>query len=317
MPALVTIGIPTRNRARGYLRDALGSAVAQAYPNLEILVSDNCSTDDTEAAVRGWDDPRVRYFRHTTDIGANGNFNFLLAAAKGEYFLLLHDDDMLDPDFVEVCLQAVDGAGDVGIIRTGTRIIDATGAVVRELPNEVAGLSMGEWIRGWFASRTTLYLCSTLFHTQRLREAGGFTSPRLVFQDAFAMVRAAAGGRADIKEVKATFRRHPAGRTFSSRVGDWCDDSLALLDLICELLPAEEGSLRDAGVAYFANLNYRRAAEVRSPLARLAGYGTVFKKFGYRVPPSRERLYALVDDTAMFATARHVKRTIQRTLTAG
>jgi glycosyltransferase involved in cell wall biosynthesis len=316
LPA-VSIGIPSRNRAQGYLREALGSAVAQAYANLEILVADNGSTDGTEAVVRGWPDPRIRYFRHPTTIAANDNFNFLLAQARGDYFLLLHDDDAVDADFVDACLRAVDYRTDVGIIRTGTRIVDPQGTIVRELVNDVAGLSLEEWVRGWFGSRTTLYLCSTLFNTRRLREAGGFISPRLVFQDVFAMMRLAAQGRADVREIKATFRRHPAARTFSSRVSDWCEDSRALLDLICELVPGGDRSLRDEGLSFFANLNYGRAAEARSPLARLAGYGVVFKKFDYRVAPSRYRLYALINDTAMFTAARHVKRAIERALTPG
>ena len=60
---LVTIGIPTYNRGDGYLREALESALAQTYENLEIVVSDNCSTDNTGEVVEAYDDPRVSYFR--------------------------------------------------------------------------------------------------------------------------------------------------------------------------------------------------------------------------------------------------------------
>ena len=62
MSKLVTIGIPTFNRANGYLRYALESAIAQTYRNLEIIVSDNCSYDDTEAVVRHYRDPRGQVF---------------------------------------------------------------------------------------------------------------------------------------------------------------------------------------------------------------------------------------------------------------
>jgi len=48
---LVTIGIPTYNRADGYLREALGAALAQTYPHLEILVADNASSDHTDTVV--------------------------------------------------------------------------------------------------------------------------------------------------------------------------------------------------------------------------------------------------------------------------
>ncbi len=268
---VVTIGIPTRNRARTYLRETLSSALTQTYPHLEIVVSDNCSADDTEAVVRGFSDPRIRYFRHRADIGANGNFNFCLERATGDYFLLLHDDDLIDPDFVEACMLAAEYRAGLGIIRTGTRIIDARGTVLREVLNGVGGVSTEEFFRGWFAGRTTLYLCSTLFNTRRLRETGGFISPHLVFQDAFAMMRlAATHGRADVTEAKASFRRHPSGRTFTTTVSDWCEDSLALLDLMCSLVAEEKEAVRTEGLRFFAGLNYGRAAEARSPFRRLA-----------------------------------------------
>ena len=51
---LVSIGIPTYNRADGYLRECIESAINQTYPNIEIVISDNCSSDDTEALVTGF-----------------------------------------------------------------------------------------------------------------------------------------------------------------------------------------------------------------------------------------------------------------------
>ncbi|NIV34817.1 MAG: glycosyltransferase, partial [Anaerolineae bacterium] len=61
---LVTVAIPTYNRADSYLRYALESAVNQTYGNVEVIVSDNCSTDGTEQVVRDFSAPCLRYFRH-------------------------------------------------------------------------------------------------------------------------------------------------------------------------------------------------------------------------------------------------------------
>ena len=57
---LVTIAIPTYNRADGYLKEAIQSALDQTYPNLEIIVSDNCSIDDTESIVKCLSEPDIR-----------------------------------------------------------------------------------------------------------------------------------------------------------------------------------------------------------------------------------------------------------------
>ena len=70
---LVTIGIPTYNRAGGYLRKVIERSLGQTYQNLEIIVADNCSTDETPELVQSIDDPRLRYFRHDTNIGAINN----------------------------------------------------------------------------------------------------------------------------------------------------------------------------------------------------------------------------------------------------
>jgi len=115
---LVTIGIPTYNRADNYLRQSLNAAVNQTYSNLEIIVSDNCSTDNTESVVKDFHDPRIRYFKQKVNIIANDNFNFCLNQARGEYFLLLHDDDLIDNDFIETCMKSTNYSTDIGIIRT-------------------------------------------------------------------------------------------------------------------------------------------------------------------------------------------------------
>lgn len=107
VPPLVTIAIPTYNRANLYLTQAIESAINQTYPNLEIIISDNCSTDDTEMVIRSFKDPRIRYFRQEKNIGGNNNFNFCLKQARGEYFLLLMDDDLIDSDFIETCMRGL------------------------------------------------------------------------------------------------------------------------------------------------------------------------------------------------------------------
>jgi glycosyltransferase involved in cell wall biosynthesis len=233
---LVTIGIPTFNRADQYLKEAIESAVKQTYPNLEIIVSDNCSSDDTGQIVESFNNSRIRYHRHDKNIGGNANFNFCLKQAKGAFFLLLHDDDLIDNDFIETCINAIGDRHEIGIVRTGTREIDQNGNVLIESPNTVDGLSNEELYRQWFAWKTSLYLCSTLFNTRRLIEIGGFQSKHNLFQDVLAEFQVAARhGRIDIFDVKASFRKHPGAETLASEVDAWCEDSAFLLDSICTL----------------------------------------------------------------------------------
>jgi glycosyltransferase involved in cell wall biosynthesis len=101
---LVTVGIPTRNRAASLLR-AVESVLAQDWYELEILISDNGSTDDTQTFCErlARDEPRVRYFRQSENIGAEANFREVLRRARGEFFMWLADDDWIDPSYVSQC----------------------------------------------------------------------------------------------------------------------------------------------------------------------------------------------------------------------
>ena len=103
---LVSIGIPTYNRV-ALLKRAVESALAQDFPDIEVIIFDNASTDETEmlcAAIEA-QDFRVRYFRHVSNQGATVNFHSALKQARGEYFMWLADDDWLDPSYVSRCVE--------------------------------------------------------------------------------------------------------------------------------------------------------------------------------------------------------------------
>lgn len=302
---LVTIAIPTFNRADRYLCEALESALAQKYPHVEIVVADNCSTDNTEAVVNGYRDPRIRYYRHDRPLVPNDNFNFCLATAQGEYFLLLHDDDRIDPDFVDACMDAVKHT-DAGVVRTGRRIINPHGVVLHEKRNAVAGLSVADLILAWFDRKTSLYLCCTMFNTAALREVGGFHSRHNLYQDVAATLRVAAHyGRADVEAVKASARQHMAKSTHAANVKAWCEDALELLELFCQLAPEKREEIERKGMRYFADIGFSRANSIRLPLDRLNAYLIVYRLFGYRHLPA---MGTVLRSTALYRGLRAAKR---------
>jgi glycosyltransferase involved in cell wall biosynthesis len=309
LSTLVTIAIPTFNRAGSYLPYALQCALSQSYPNLEIIVADNCSPDVTETLVANIGDPRLRYVRHESNIGANGNFNFCVEQAKGKYLLLLHDDDMIDPDFVTCCMQAADGCAEPGIIRTGVRLIDDKGKVIRDIPNRASGLDTTEFFRAWFSGKTALYLCSILFHTKKLKEVGGLRSRHNCYDDGMAEFRLVAKyGRIDVPDVKASFRMHKDQRVFLREIDEWCEDSLDLLHLIRELAPENKDVVFREGLRFFAGANYRRARMAASPAARLLASIKVLTYFKFRKWPSLGHVVAILYGTRLYAFARQVKR---------
>jgi abequosyltransferase len=105
----LSIGIPTYNRAP-FLRECLESVLDSAAEHLdqvEILVSDNASTDDTRALVTRFQEryPQIRYYRHAANIGGENNFYAAAQLVHGEYLWLLGDDDKLWPHAVPTVLH--------------------------------------------------------------------------------------------------------------------------------------------------------------------------------------------------------------------
>ncbi|MEX0685080.1 MAG: glycosyltransferase [Balneolales bacterium] len=283
----VTIGISTYNRANQYLKDALDSAVAQLWPNLEIIVSDNCSEDHTEELVSRYSDSRIKYIRQKKNIGAKNNFNFCLNQAKGKYFLLLHDDDLIDQDFIKTCMQEIINHGDKGIICTGTRLIDKEGIILVEKPN-LSGPTNSDFLLSWFSGKTALYLCSTLYNTKELREVGGFTSETNLFNDVAPILKLAEKyGRLDVKEVKASFRRHDENRGSSVKVEEWVRDSLHIINIIKNMNLENKDVIVRRAQYFLCRKCYRYVHAIPSLSQRLAAYKMVYQTFNYTYSPLR------------------------------
>ncbi|MGH7270653.1 MAG: glycosyltransferase family A protein, partial [Polyangiaceae bacterium] len=103
--ARVSIGLPVRNGAAS-IELALGTLVHQTHQNLDIIISDNASTDRTreicERFVRR--DRRVRYFKQPEVLPANENFRFVKEQCDSSWFMLASHDDLRDDNYVEVLL---------------------------------------------------------------------------------------------------------------------------------------------------------------------------------------------------------------------
>lgn len=105
---LITMGIPVRN-GEELAAGAIESALAQTYPNIEVLVSDNCSSDRTGEICRSYAvrDARVRYHRQSEDLGAGGNFEWLAQNARGKFFMWIAHDDTRAPDSAALLADAL------------------------------------------------------------------------------------------------------------------------------------------------------------------------------------------------------------------
>lgn len=97
---LVSVIMPSWNTAT-LIGESIRSVLAQTYPDWELIIVDDCSTDDTDAVVAAFDDERIRYFKNEKNVGAALSRNRALREAKGEWIAFLDSDDLWTPDKLE------------------------------------------------------------------------------------------------------------------------------------------------------------------------------------------------------------------------
>jgi glycosyltransferase involved in cell wall biosynthesis len=107
--------------------------LGQSFGDLELIISDNASTDDTQAISCAYArrDNRVLYVRQTENLGAAANFNAAYALTQGEYFKWATHDDLLAPDFLEQCVAALEHDPSAVLCAPAARLIDANGEPLR------------------------------------------------------------------------------------------------------------------------------------------------------------------------------------------
>ena len=106
----------TYNRAQ-YIEEAIESVIASTYKNWELIIVDDCSTDNTEQLVKKYlVDTRIQYHRNEKNLGQFPNRNKAASLAKGKYIKYLDSDDMMYPSCLSVFIEAAIKYPDAGLI---------------------------------------------------------------------------------------------------------------------------------------------------------------------------------------------------------
>jgi glycosyltransferase involved in cell wall biosynthesis len=132
----LTIGLPVYNGGR-YLREALESLLAQTFRNFVLVISDNASTDDTQAICEEYArrDGRIRYSRQTENRGASWNFRHVFECAQTEYFKWSCHDDICLPEFVERCIEVLDRDPGISLCFSRSSLINEFGQLISPYAN--------------------------------------------------------------------------------------------------------------------------------------------------------------------------------------
>ena len=170
----LTIGMPVYNGER-FLRPALDSLLAQACGDFELLISDNASTDSTPAICAEYTarDPRIRYVRQPENRGVFANVTFLAESARTEFFMLVGDDDVYEPNYVAVMMELFRRHPETDLAYSNYGFIDPQGALS---PSGLAVFLDGRVSRArnfqrFLLARIVLPMMMGVFRTSSFRRA--------------------------------------------------------------------------------------------------------------------------------------------------
>lgn len=128
MNHLVSICIPAYNN-QNYIVETLNSVLAQSYPNFEVIVVDDKSTDETVSKIKSFSDPRIRLVENIHNLGMQGNWNKALSYASGTYVKLLCGDDLISPDCLRLQIAEFEKPenADVALVACRRKLIKSNG----------------------------------------------------------------------------------------------------------------------------------------------------------------------------------------------
>ena len=180
----VTVAIPTYNRA-AFLRESIASALEQTFAEIEVVVSDNASADETPEVVASFADPRLRYERLDTNIGLHGNLSRALRLGSAPYVAILQDDDRMLPENLERKVAALEAHPRAVLAHAPFQFVDAEGRVLTEAVDwwksaaDVEGgdqFIRGQLGRGVRADMTSWLLRRSAVEGDRFDEADGLAT---------------------------------------------------------------------------------------------------------------------------------------------
>ncbi len=222
---LVSVAIPAYNHA-AYIEACLASVCAQTYPELELVLIDDGSQDDTLEVARRFLEPRRERFRrivleHQENQGVSAASNAVIAACQGEWVHLLGSDDVLYPDKVARIQQAIADwdCPDLALVHADADYIDQHGGQLARQPRRsrpAPGPDREAW-RWLFMGGHYVFNPTLALRREAVLAVGGFDS-KLPQEDLDCFLRLSARyAIARVPEVLASYRKHP-GNNLRRRV---------------------------------------------------------------------------------------------------
>ena len=209
MSDLVSVCIPAYNNGK-YIARTIESVLNQTYRNVEVVVVDDCSKDNTVEIVRGIKDPRVRLICNEKNLGMTGNWNKCIRESKGKYVKLLPGDDFISERCIEKSLKVLKAHKEVSLVIVGSHLVDNDDKIIGKYAHwSKAGIVKGEKIAKKSVMLNNFFgnpVCA-LFRREDFDKTDGFDPmiPYILDFDLWLML-SKMGDVAVIKEKLSAFR---------------------------------------------------------------------------------------------------------------
>lgn len=227
---------------RDYIQTTLRSILAQTVQDFEVIVVDDCSTDESCDVVRSFADPRIRLLVNERNLGGAGSYNVAVQAARGEWLVNLDADDWIEPEKCAVQLAAANADPTLDIIGSWVRLVGADGnphpdaATIEAIINRPHALNLVEtWI-----GQNPLCRSSVMMRREAHLRIGLDDASMVRAPDYELWTRAlAAGCRFCLVQQPLTFQRlHGRGVTHADPIGTLLELSYAMVRNLAPLAEA-------------------------------------------------------------------------------
>lgn len=253
---LWSVMIPSFN-SQDFIEEALSGVLAQdiGSEKMQIEVIDDSSSDNTEAIVKKIAGERVRYHKHTTNIGSLKNFEFCLNNAKGHLIHLLHSDDKVLPGFYERMTSLFDKHPEIGAGFCRHRYINELGEqyFLSPLEKESDGI-LENWIQK-LGVEQRIQTPSIAVRREVYEKLGGFYNVHYGEDWEMWLRIAAHYPFGYINEILAEYRRHESSISGKSiRSGQNMRDLQKVMDISYNYFPVQERvKIRKKSLKFYAN----------------------------------------------------------------
>ncbi len=210
---MITIAIPTYERTT-YIRGALESCLHQSYSDYEIIINDSSSHDWIRDLDSSYGPEKIRYIRNSKDVPIIPKLTQVLAEGRGEWMLVLCDDDWLDPEYLATITEKIRQWPHATLFRCRYRLIDKEGNLIRLDKNSQEVMPSAEFLRRVFLPEKHFFkmnISGIVFPRKLLLELGGFPDLQIPWHTdrlTWAML-AAEGGCIFEEKPLCSIRLHP------------------------------------------------------------------------------------------------------------